>query len=343
MGKPLEFPGGLAWAPQALAGRARFTDLAGEEPAAAPEPGSLDELLAMGVGGDRLAAPDVPGQLRRAEPGVRALVCNLVDHEPGVALNTLLGLQYARELARGMEFCARRCGAGRVMVAVNASAAGSLPELLRLCSGMRAVWAWLPERYPRGHASLVVYSVLRKRLKPGTCPTTIGAAVLDGAALWQIGRALAGRRIDRVPVALRHAGETRYALAPAEWTAGKLAEALGVATPAGMELYRGDLAARVPAQEEAIGHGENRFHLAQPLHISPAACTRCGWCVQYCPTGVQPAVLLEAAQQQDGLLAEQGGLRSCIECGVCEHVCPSRLPLTAAIRTLKQDGNRRER
>ncbi len=47
--------------------------------------------------------------------------------------------------------------------------------------------------------------------------------------------------------------------------------------------------------------------------------------------------LLEAAQQQDLVMADRFGLNSCIECGICTYVCPSRLPLMGAIRGMKAE------
>jgi NAD-dependent dihydropyrimidine dehydrogenase PreA subunit len=41
--------------------------------------------------------------------------------------------------------------------------------------------------------------------------------------------------------------------------------------------------------------------------INPDACIRCGWCIEACPTRVQPAVILEAAQRDDIDLAEGCG------------------------------------
>src|SRR5207245_87436 len=79
--------------------------------------------------------------------------------------------------------------------------------------------------------------------------------------------------------------------------------------------------------------------LAAESHLRPpaAACLRCGWCVEACPVQIHPAGLLEAAQQQDLVMADRFGLNSCIECGICTYVCPSRLPLMSSIRGMKAE------
>jgi electron transport complex protein RnfC len=88
--------------------------------------------------------------------------------------------------------------------------------------------------------------------------------------------------------------------------------------------------------EAILAGGELTIHVMprQPVPILPDPCIRCSWCAESCPTRVQPAGLLEAAQKGDLTLARHYGLESCIECGVCSYVCPSRLPLLTGIRSL---------
>src|SRR5262249_52579960 len=85
-----------------------------------------------------------------------------------------------------------------------------------------------------------------------------------------------------------------------------------------------------------VGAGELTAHftVASPPN-NPDPCIRCSWCLEGCPTRVQPAALLEAAQLQDARMAHRFGLEACIECGLCSYLCPSRLPLLQAIRGLR--------
>jgi electron transport complex protein RnfC len=62
--------------------------------------------------------------------------------------------------------------------------------------------------------------------------------------------------------------------------------------------------------------------------------------VEGCPTRINPAGLLEAAQRRNLDLADHYGLDSCIECGICTYVCPSHLPLLEGIRQLQKQSDR---
>jgi Na+-translocating ferredoxin:NAD+ oxidoreductase RnfC subunit len=89
---------------------------------------------------------------------------------------------------------------------------------------------------------------------------------------------------------------------------------------------------------EAVVSGRGEISIDAGLisaAINPDPCIRSGWCVENCPVRIHPAGLLEAAQDDDHVLAEHHGLHACIECGICSYVCPSRLPLLESIRYLR--------
>jgi len=120
-------------------------------------------------------------------------------------------------------------------------------------------------------------------------------------------------------------------------TVGEICQRLGIQWK--NRVHRGgDLLRDIQIQPDAVvGGGELIFHVsnASPA-INPSPCIRCGWCVDACPTRVQPAAVLEACQRNDIDLAERAGIEACIECGVCSYVCPSQLPLLEGIRKMKQ-------
>jgi electron transport complex protein RnfC len=138
-------------------------------------------------------------------------------------------------------------------------------------------------------------------------------------------------------------GETYFMQAPVGISVHRLLDELGLLNPDGEQpeqapLIRvGDVLRDIRVDlNTKLGEGELVVHLStQPKSLNPDPCIRCAWCFEACPTRIQPATLLEAAQCEDMALAEKAGLRSCIECGICQYVCPSRLPLLRGIRELR--------
>ena len=79
-----------------------------------------------------------------------------------------------------------------------------------------------------------------------------------------------------------------------------------------------------------------------PVAETPSPCFACGWCVDVCPTALNPVNLLDLAEHAQHAAggtesaAIAALLRShearealhCVGCGLCSYVCPTRLPLT---------------
>lgn len=346
------FPGGLAWAmrqrPDELVLRrlSDGSDYPAESiytPVASPAHQTLDTLLAAGPRADRRACPDLARQLAAIQPGaIDTIICNLVDHEPVVQLNGVLARQFPQALATMAAELQRLAGASRVIIAVNESAR-AFHDLRDAARDRRVEVIGLESRYPQAHVTLLLYSLLKLRLPPQNLPTDLGALVVDGPALWMLWRCREeGRWPAEVPIAVRDhvRGECRYWVTPVGTSLGRLLEAGSLVE--GWRAGRiGDLLRGVEAKPDMeLGDGELVLHLINPPgdHApGDAPCVRCGWCVDHCPVAANPAILLEAAQQDDLALAFDGGIDACIECGVCDHVCPSELPLAEAIRTLKNN------
>jgi len=145
-------------------------------------------------------------------------------------------------------------------------------------------------------------------------------------------------------------GESYFMHAPVGFSCQQLLDHLGLSSPGDEQpenapiIRVGDvLRDQRILPDTKLGTGELLVHLStQPKPLNPDPCIRCAWCFESCPTRIQPATLLEAAQREDLELAERAGLRSCIECGICQYVCPSRLPLLKGIRELRRAQSAKE-
>jgi electron transport complex protein RnfC len=194
--------------------------------------------------------------------------------------------------------------------------------------------------YPQADPSLLVYTLLRRRLRPGRSPVEQGVLMLDGISAVAVGRAAArGQPMLQTPVAVRDhvRGRSHLVVVPVGASVGHVLDHLKLPS-SGLTILRGDVLRDEPVSPDAIiAGGDLSLHvLPAKTAIVPDPCVRCGWCEQTCPTSVQPAGLLEAAQRNDLDMADRDGLDACIECGICAYMCPSHLPLLQGIRVLKR-------
>lgn len=304
-------------------------------------PGWIDLLCRNGVSASRRECPDLIAQLRAARtrrPAV--LICNLLDDDPRTRLAGVLWRRHAVALLRGLMLLAAALSAKQACLVVADDWPGRIRQIAqRLAERVGAAVVSVPPTYPQSHPALLLLTLLQKPIRRRDLPTEAGAVIADAAALLAVdGAARRGRPMLRVPLAIHDTtkGRTHYASAPVGMRLGEAMEQLGI-SHTGKGMGTGAMLEQIPAEaDDIIGPGALTVHVADAgSPVVPAACIRCGWCVQVCPTRVQPAGLLEAAQLEDPELADRHGLRSCIECGLCDYVCPAHLPLLEAIRELR--------
>jgi electron transport complex protein RnfC len=327
------------------------------EPAAVTQPGAVRQMLEQldpsavasivnrlkdaGISLDRWVSPDLLGQLQIAiQRPPKFVLCGAIDLDPALPVQRALAIECAIDIAAGAAALGRLIGTKRVILAVPEDMSGAGVAALRDAAQAASVRLFpVMERYPLAQPSLLIRRTLGRRLLPGKLPTEVGVLMLDAPAALAVARFLIhGEPMRRVPMGIYDETHSRGHLLRVP-VGLKLGDVLAAAEISGQstELWAGHVLRHVPIDRNAIiGSGELTVFASAPRRSEPAsACLRCAWCVEACPVSIQPAGLLDAAQQNDPQLAEHYGVRSCIDCGICSYVCPSRLPLLGAIRELR--------
>jgi ferredoxin len=351
----------------------------GPSPVLPPTPAGLglwiDMIRDAGIWATRAGSPDLALQLQvaLARP-IDNIICNVLDSDPTLPLQAAVAAAYPQLVSLGLYLLARLTGAAQVLLVVDKSLPGeyhqpmqSFASMMVNASGPRLVP--IANDYPQPDPTLLLYSLLGRRLQPGRLPAEQGALVLDAAAAVAIGALAEGAAAGpeggakagagfplgaapaaqgskqftssflRVPVGVRdHANADSYFLTvPVGMTVGDLLDRVGLYVGQSVIIRGGDLLRdHVLAEDAIIAGGELTLHVVPSQRaVNPAPCVRCGWCFEACPTRVQPALVLEAAQLDSESLARKAGVEACIECGVCSYVCPSELPLLGGVRHIR--------
>jgi Na+-translocating ferredoxin:NAD+ oxidoreductase RnfC subunit len=332
--------------------------------------GEVAQCLArLGVWADRWASPDLLGQLRtKGNKPVDTIICNVLDEDPAVPLQVSVATAHAREIVGGLHALALAAthagadadGGGDVEVQVLIVAGYDAPaetwDALRAAAGaavdgaageVRLRIVPMQNAYPQPNPILLIHELTGRHVRWGESPAAHGVLVLDAAAAAAVGRALvAGEPMLETPIAIRdyvHA-RTHLAIAPLGMSIADALAQLGIGLT-GVELRAGCPLRELRARPDCVfAGGELTISLSRPeARVNPDPCIRCAWCVEGCPVRIQPAGLLEAAQEDDMYAASQLGLSACIECGICSFVCPSHLPLLKGIRVLRSQIKTRKR
>jgi electron transport complex protein RnfC len=314
-----------------------------ERPAAPPESdrgGWIDHLRSAGVWADRWGSPNLLAQLNESlRRPVDTVVCSVLDGDPNLPIGAAMAVQETDNLISGVRQIARIGGAARATIVLQKRLLPGVVATLRRAGGLVAVE--IVNDYPQADPTILLSTVLRRKLRPGRLPTEQGVLLLDAAAAVAVGRVVTSNTpMLTVPVAMfNHAHNTTLlAVAPVGASIDDLLEARRM--PAGGFIFRGGDVLRnqrVPRNAVLAG-GEIALHASPgPTPINPDPCIRCGWCVEACPSCIHPAGLLDASQRRDFASAEKYGLSACVECGLCDYVCPSRLPILNGIRMMRKE------
>jgi len=279
---------------------------------------------------DRHNSPDLVTQIEQAQTtSIDAVICSALDDEPRLRLNAAVLARRPDDVLKGMREVMKRSRATRGCIVIESDAPPHWQRPLRsLLKGDEIEIVELPNHYPQADPIMLLFALLDRRLRPGQSPVEAGVVLLDAAAA----ATLAAPAFLPVGV-LRHRTQTAsYFDIPPGTPLQSVLKAAG--DDLRCPIFAGDWRRQRQASSGfLIGGGELTFHAGIPGDLpNPQPCVRCGWCMDVCPTGVSPALVLEAAQRNDKPMALRGGRAACIECGLCDLVCPANLPLLQGIR-----------
>jgi electron transport complex protein RnfC len=306
--------------------------------------GWVDRLADHGVWAERVGSPSLLEQLLRAmRQPVDTVLCNVLDDEPTLRLNAMMAARYSALLLAGLSLLSKLTQAKRTAIALEAGAPAKWwSSLRRLARKTTVQFEPLLNDYPQSDPTMLLYSLMDRRLRPAQSPVVQKVLLLDAAAAVAVGRCAARQQaMLQVPLAVRDhvSGQTHHVVAPVGTAIRHVLRSCELPME-NVTLRRGGvLHERDVTPDAVIAGGDLTLHvMPRQVAVLPDPCIRCAWCAESCPTRLQPAGLLEASQRGDVNLARRYGLDSCIECGVCTYVCPSRLPLLRGIRKLKVNG-----
>lgn len=323
--------------PNSAAAPDLFGDIAPGEPGA-----RIEALRSAGIWADRWTSPDLIAQLHHSlRRPVDTVLCNILDTDRALPLQSILADHDGPALAAGVDLVAKVAGAHRAWVLTDEASPDAFRARLRVAvEKVGAKLVPLRNDYPQSNPTLLLYTILRRRLPADHLPTEVGALVLDAAAAVAVGRFVLRREpMLSVPLTVSDLRTNRvhFLTALVGTPVGDVLAHLGIVQEA-TTCYGGppprDL--RVSVSQIVSGAELSVYATAPAQAFSPDPCIRCGWCVEGCPVHIHPAALLEAVQVDDMDLAEDAGLHACIDCGVCSYICPSKLPLLGGIRLLRK-------
>lgn len=309
----------------------------------------LDKIKACGVVG--LGGATFPTHVKlNPAPGSKAecLILNAAECEPYLTSDFRIMLEKTDEIVIGGAIMQMVLGGCRCVIGIEENKPEAIGAMRKSVArlGIKDMEVMpLKKKYPQGGEKQLIDAVMRRQVKSGGLPISVGAVVQNVATALAVYEAVQKNKPlitntltvtgDCLPVDRQHNYLFRIGM-PLSY----IAEYAGGVPEAAAKIVSGG-----PMMGKAISNldactvkgSSSILYLFAPatLRAAESACIRCGKCAAACPMGLEPFLLNRLYKAQDADALEKNAAQDCIECGCCLYACPAHIPLLDNIRMAK--------
>lgn len=319
-----------------------------EETDAAINKLSSDEIISIiydagivGLGG---AAFPTSLKLHSARDSkVDVVIVNGVECEPYLTNDHALMLEETESIVAGVRYLMKAVKAGKAIIAIENNKADAIASFMQIVEDDPHISVTaLKVKYPQGGEKQLTDAVLKREIASGQLPVNAGVLIQNVATVHAIFRAvkyrepLTHRIITVTGPGIKNPGNYRVPIgASLEYIIGF---AGGMPEDAGKIIIGGPMMGHAAVSTEAPVTKGMTGILVLPLKrkvnkVQP--CIRCASCVNACPMGLEPYLLMTFAEMNEFEQAENNFIMNCIECGCCSYSCPSNRPVLGYIKSGK--------
>ncbi|MDR2775109.1 MAG: electron transport complex subunit RsxC [Tannerella sp.] len=277
-------------------------------------------------------------------PGNKAeiLIINATECEPYLTADHSLMLEKSEQIMVGATILMKSISVSRAVIGIECNKPDAIDRMSRLAAEYHGIEVMpLKMRYPQGGEKQLIDAVIRRQVKSGALPVSVGAVVQNAGTVFAVYEAVQKNKplIERViTVTGKSIAEPSNFLVRTGTPVSMLINAAG-----GMPDNTGKIIAGGPMMGKAMINNANVpvmkgssgiLILAKDESVRRPAhdCIRCAKCVGVCPMGLEPNLLMNLTEYKIWDEAEKNYIVDCIECGSCSYTCPAYRPLLDYIR-----------
>ena len=273
------------------------------------------------------------------------LIINGVECEPYLTADHRLMLEKGAEIVVGTRLLMIALGVERAIVGIENNKPDAIRLMQELCADESGISVEaLRVQYPQGGEKQLIKALIDREVPSGGLPIDVGAIVHNVGTTFAVYEAVqknkpliervvtvTGRDLAKPSNFLVRIGTPIIDLIEA---AGGIPEGTGKVISGGPMMGKALNSTDIPVAKGTSGI------LLMPVEEAKRGkmqvCIRCSRCVEACPMGLEPYLLMVEAQREVYDRAEKDRVLDCIECGSCAFTCPSDRPLLDYIRLGKK-------
>ncbi len=273
------------------------------------------------------------------------LIINGVECEPYLTADHRLMLEKGAEIIVGARLLMRALGVEKAIIGIEKNKPDAIEKMAELTANEKGITVQpLKVQYPQGGEKQLIKAVLNREVPSGGLPIDVGVVVHNVGTAFAVYEAVQKNKplVERVVTVtgkdvknpsnfLVRIGTPVMQLIDA---AGGIPEHTGKVVSGGPMMGKALNSLDVPVAKGTSGILLIPNEEAKRGEIKP--CIRCTKCVQVCPMGLEPYLLMTLTQKEMYEEVEKEKTMDCIECGSCSFICPSDRPLLDYIRLGKR-------
>lgn len=299
----------------------------------------ISETGIVGLGGATF-----PTQVKLSIPrGKKAdyLIINGVECEPYLTSDHALMLEKGEEILVGVQILKKALNVDKAIIGIENNKTDAIRNLKVLAQKYPGTTVSVLEvKYPQGGEKQLIKAILNREVPSGGLPVDVGVVAFNVGTAFAVYEAVQKNKplIERIVTvtgkSLKQPANLRVRIGT---PLASLIEAAG-----GMPDDTGKIIAGGPMMGKAIASldvpvvkGSSGIVLLsekESLRGKIQPCIRCSKCVEACPMGLEPYLLMPLFQKSLFDRLEEEKVMDCMECGCCSFTCPADRPLLDYIR-----------
>jgi electron transport complex protein RnfC len=269
---------------------------------------------------------------------IDTVIINGCECEPILTADYRLMMEFPDDILKGAELVRKATGAERILVGIEDNKRKAFDLLQQKAATYSAELFLVKTKYPQGAEKNLIYALLGREVPRGGLPFDVGVVVQNvgtakavwdaaktGKPLYERALTVSGNGVKEPKNLIARIGTPFQAVM--DWCGG-LNEDVNTIIMGGPMMGLSQWTLDVPVIKGTSGI----LAWASPKPITEFSCIRCGRCVEHCPMGLAPTLLMKYVKYEHLSEAENWGALDCVECGSCQYSCPAKIPLVHWIR-----------
>ncbi len=301
--------------------------------------GKIKDAGIVGMGGATF-----PAHVKLSIPdGKKAdfLIINGVECEPYLTADHRLMLEKSQELIVGIKILMKAINVDKAYIGIEANKPDAISKLTELCKSEQGIEVVpLKLKYPQGGEKQLINAVSGREVPSGKLPIDAGAVVQNVGTAFAVYEAVQKNKplIERIVTVTGKTVKT-----PSNFKARIGTPAIDLINAAGGDIENsGKIISGGPMMGKAMSNLDSTItkgtsglllmNKEEAERPEAGPCIRCAKCVDACPMGLEPYLLMTYSQRQMWDEDEANHIMDCIECGCCIFSCPSNRPILDYVR-----------